>query len=68
MADHNLGLPFLYLQDKRNAEITFLDYPSKTCIKSGSSRLAKSEKAEFIGVNEHFEDKHNAEITFLDSF
>ena len=26
------------------------------------SRLAKSKKAEFAGVNEHFFDKHNEEI------
>ncbi len=33
--------------------------------KTPSSRLVKSEKAEFALVNEHFSDKHNEEIGVL---
>jgi len=32
------------------------------CLKTPSSRLAQSGKAEFTCVNEHFDDKRNAEI------
>jgi len=31
--------------------------------KTSSSRLVKSEKAEFTRVNEHFSDKRNAELS-----
>jgi predicted nucleic acid-binding protein len=44
-----------YIQD-------FFESILSACKKTSSSRLAKSEKAEFTNVNEHFSDECNAEI------
>ncbi|PID93272.1 MAG: hypothetical protein CSA95_08455 [Bacteroidetes bacterium] len=32
------------------------------CIERSNSRLAKAEKCEFTGVNDHLEEKHHKEV------
>ncbi len=52
-------------KESQRADRTVISICKKTQVpeeKTPNSRLAKHEKADFTGVNEHFSGEHNAEV------